>query len=110
VINDYFRMTPVTVAYCDVSDCARVFSAELEGPLNLRVAGWMGSQMGVVLGDDWYMLDSADIPLTDLNYVRTTWGEWKQRFPSTEVFIGGNDAKFGRIEINGYEIEGSPNS
>jgi hypothetical protein len=110
VVNDYFRSTPVTVAYCDVSDCARVFSsAEIDGPLNLRVAGWMGTQMGVALGSEFYLLDSAEIPLANLDFVRTTWGEWKQKFPATEVFIGGIDAEFRRVEIDGHEIDRLPN-
>jgi hypothetical protein len=106
VVNDCIDTMPVTVAYCDVSDCARVFSSpELEGPLSLRVAGWMGTQMGVALGAEFYMLDSPEIPLMHLDFERTTWGEWKQRFPGTDVFIGGIDAKYRRVEINGRAIE-----
>lgn len=89
VVNDLIADTPVSVTYCDKADCARVFTSERSGePLDLWLGGWMKQQMAVWLNERMYVQKSSEIPLDDLPFERTTWGDWKTRHSSTLVFTG----------------------
>jgi hypothetical protein len=97
VVNDFvpdqdgLGGCPVTVTYCSMTKCVRVFTGNpadgmkhlglgtlglLDGGLALR---WQGSQ--------FKQNDQID-GLTDLPFELTTWGEWKSKHPETEVFAG----------------------
>jgi hypothetical protein len=44
--------------------------------------------MVVMVGQREYGQNSPEIPLTDLEFERTTWGEWKSAHPDTDVCTG----------------------
>lgn len=89
--KDGIDSSPVTVTYCDMTKCARVFTGDpaegmthlglgtlglLDGGLALR---WQGRQ---------FKQNDQIEGLTDLPFELTTWGEWKSKHPETEVFAG----------------------
>lgn len=89
VINDLLGTEAVTVAYCDVSDCARVLTEKKRGSaLDLAVAGYIGGQLAIEIDGRTFGLDEDDLPLPDLEFSRTTWGEWKTHHPETDVYVG----------------------
>jgi hypothetical protein len=91
VVNDLVGEVPVTVTYCDRTDCIRTFSAKSRGePLTLGVGGWSNGGMELRLDERNYPQESAEVPLDDFEFERTTWGEWRERHPETEIFVGEN--------------------
>lgn len=98
VINDMLAGHPVTVAYCNVMDCARVFTMNTSpAPLDLGVGGWRGEK-GMILQVDGvkYALedgknlstpDGSPLPYQQMDYQRTTWGEWHETHPDTDVYV-----------------------
>lgn len=89
VINDLLGKTPVSVVHCDLSRCTRVLTDDSAAqPLDVRIGGWMSEKMQVLYGRRRYAIDSKRIPLANLTFKTTSWGEWKAAHPDTEVFLG----------------------
>ena len=100
VVNDLVGEVPVTVSYCDLSDCVKGFTGPSgQGPLDVAVGGlYRGREMILESGGRLYFQESgaaaspepgpSSIPLNSLAPERTTWGEWKRRHPSTDVVEG----------------------
>jgi hypothetical protein len=90
VINDLIDHIPVTVTYCNITRCVRVFTKpeQLDKPLNVSVRGFAGGQLVVQVDDADFSQNSADIPLKELGFERTTWGAWKSAYPDTDVCTG----------------------
>jgi hypothetical protein len=101
VVNDQLGGAPVTVTYCDRTDCARVFTdARGGGPLDVASGGWVGRyEEGCMLlrvGSDRYRQDTGlplakdapPFPLARAEFVRTTWKEWREAHPDTDVYVG----------------------
>ena len=100
VVNDLVGGVPVTVAYCDISDCVSAYRGpEASGPLDVSVGGlFENREMVLEVGGRLYFQKSGApvtpgtgpplIPLEQLSPIRTTWGEWKRQHPSTEVYEG----------------------
>lgn len=88
VVNDLIGGIPVTVIYCDQTDCARVLTSKTRGkPIDVWIGGWT-TGMAVRLNEQMYLQTSPDLPLDDLPFERTTWGDWKERYPASLVFTG----------------------
>jgi hypothetical protein len=87
VINDLVGGVPVTVTYCDRTDCLRVFTADAESPepLNVGVGGFVDGKMLLHVEQRNFIQDSHEIPLADLEFERTTWKPWKIAHPETDV-------------------------
>jgi hypothetical protein len=101
VVNDELAGVPVSVTFCGVTGCVRVFTdPDEEGPLDLAVGGLDSrpGRQGMVLraGASRYRHDSGQpfeagavpFPYEDYPYLRTTWGEWRRAHPDTDVFVG----------------------
>ena len=89
VINDFLLRLPVSVTYCDRTDCVRVFSGVESGkPLELQLGGFMNGGMAVRLNDVMYPQSSDKIPLKDHEFTRAKWSEWKVDYPATKVYVG----------------------
>jgi hypothetical protein len=96
VVNDRLERAPVSVTYCDRTNCARAFTGGEDGPpLELRAVGFF-AEGGMVLGagDGRYFQKtgrpvapgtSAPFPYRELPSVRTTWAEWAGAHPATSV-------------------------
>ncbi|HEY2154968.1 MAG TPA: DUF3179 domain-containing (seleno)protein [Isosphaeraceae bacterium] len=97
VINDMVGGVPVSVTYCDITDCVRSYAgAPGSGPPGMRLAGLLDGEMVVELGGVEYLQRSGEprhagaspLPLDLLSHVRTTWKRWKAGHPDTEVYTG----------------------
>jgi hypothetical protein len=89
VINDLIGNVAVTVTYCDRTDCARVMTElDRREPLDVAVAGFVRGKLLLDIEGRTYSQDDGDVPLPDLEFSRTTWGEWKAQHPDTEVYMG----------------------
>ncbi|HJZ93047.1 MAG TPA: DUF3179 domain-containing (seleno)protein, partial [Gemmataceae bacterium] len=93
VINDLVGGTPVSVTYCDLGRCVKVFTDSGSNPLELKVGGY---QDGMVLyvGDRSFRQstgkstspeDSGEIPLSRMKFEQTTWKKWREAHPDTDV-------------------------
>ena len=102
VVNDLIGGIPVSVAYCDITNCVRVYT-DPNGitPLGFGVGGLFigdGPEMVVKLDGDFYLQKSgkrikpgpgpAGIPYDLIEPTRTTWKEWVRRHPQTDVYAG----------------------
>ncbi len=99
LVNDLVGGVPVSVAYCDKTQCLRVYSDPGgTGLLDLNVAGSLFDEMVMRHGDKMYFHKSgkevqggasvATIPYALVTPTVTTWREWTARHPDTQVYIG----------------------
>lgn len=98
VINDLFGDRPVSVTYCGLTHCARVFTATRTGKvLNLNVGDLVQGKMTLQVGNVRYAhatgknLSSpggAPLPYAEFPHERTTWGRWRKAHPETDIFAG----------------------
>ena len=98
VVNDVIVGVPVSVTFCDQSDCTRVYtSGGSAKPLDVDVAGLYGHEMIVKVDGFLYFQESGkaligcsagSLPYADFPWERTTWKAWRQRHPDTDVFVG----------------------
>jgi hypothetical protein len=87
VINDVLGKVPVTVTFCDANNCARVLTNRDESnrPLDVGVGGFWHDGMLLQVEDQNFSQASHEIPLQDLKFEMTTWKEWKQAHPQTDI-------------------------
>jgi hypothetical protein len=100
VYNDLLGAVPLTVTYCDLADCARVFTAPGPAqPLDVAVGGWDGvhhRKMLLRVGSIRYWQETglplakagSPFPYAGMKFVRTTWGHWRKDHPDTDVYVG----------------------
>jgi hypothetical protein len=94
VVNDVLAARPVTVTYCDRLNCARVFSDDRAGPLDVGVGGYDRGLLLLINGRRYRQnsgeaIESSDrFPYHPLAFVRTTWKAWRVAHPDTDV-VGG---------------------
>jgi hypothetical protein len=101
IVNDTLDGLPVSVVYCDIDDCIRVFAGEAGADaLPLRVGGYHGrfydGSMLLKLGDNRYRLDTGAnlydprdvLPYDYYPYERTTWGAWRVKHPGSALYKG----------------------
>ncbi len=88
VVHDQLSGLPVTITYCDINDCVLAHHRQDIEPHEYQMGGWDGKEMTLVIQGKRYPLTDPDIPLASLPIERTTWKEWKTRFPETKIFLG----------------------
>ena len=95
VVNDLLGGVPVTVAYCDITDCVRAYTdSRRTTPLEFSIGGLYiedGSQMVLKLDGVYYLQKSGKtirpgpgpdaIPYDSIEPTRTTWKEWVRLHP-----------------------------
>jgi hypothetical protein len=97
VVNDVVGGVPISVTYCDLYRCTRVFTTITPGgPLDLSVGGVKSGGLILRVGGHSYRQDSG-APLQQdsppfpydlhLGEVRT-WGQWRRAHPDTDVYLG----------------------
>ncbi len=98
VVNDVIAGRPVSVAYCDSTRCAGVFTATTNGaPLKLGIGGW-DAEKGLMLhleGVNYALEDGTNLtqpkgqplPFERMQRKRTTWGQWRHAHPDTDVYV-----------------------
>jgi hypothetical protein len=97
VVNDVIGETPVTVTYCNRTNCVRVFSDEARGKsLPVTLMGFTQDSMLLRVGEVMYRQDDgkslrpghADFPYEPAAHELMTWKEWKTAHPGTDVYTG----------------------
>ena len=98
VINDWLGAAPVSVTYCDLCDCVRVFTApDRDRPLDISNAGGAGRRMWLRVGEHRYWQDSglpvdSDVPMpfpyAEIEHMRTTLPQWLNLHPDSDVVLG----------------------
>lgn len=89
VINDVIDDTPLAVTFCDRTNTARVFCGETgTGPTEFQVGGMSDTEMVLLLDGKMYQHTSHEIPVGDYQFVRTTFGQWKQQHPDSMIYMG----------------------
>jgi hypothetical protein len=93
VINDRLADARVTVTYCERTGCTRVFAGAGPDPLDVRIGGYQNGLL-LLLDGHRYRQDTGDplgggnglpFPLAPIEFVRTTWAEWRAAHPDTDV-------------------------
>lgn len=93
VVNASAGGKSISAAYCDKTQCIRVFTSESPDPIPLHVGGLTkDDRMVLMLDEERYDQDSENVPLQDHPFVRTTFGEWKSLHPDTKVFCSEGDS------------------
>jgi hypothetical protein len=96
IVNDLIGGAPVSVAYCDLTDCAQAYTSRGTAPLAITQAGLHEGEMLIRIGGFDYehrtgrAIGSArPFPYELSPWTRTTWGDWKRLHPATDVYPGG---------------------
>jgi hypothetical protein len=99
IVNDVVDGVPVTVTFCDHTNCTQVYTDRQSAtPLDVNLGGLYGGELVLKIGGVLYFQESGkpfepaegapSLPYADHPWERTTWKEWRQRHPETDVFIG----------------------
>lgn len=89
VVNDLFGDKPVSVTYCDRTDCTRVFTANTSGQaIPLKIGGFVDEELQLMFDNQMYDQSSQALPLDDFHFESTTWGDWIRLHPGSRVFQG----------------------
>jgi hypothetical protein len=90
VVNQLLGDTAVSITYCDISACARVFKADHQTEtLPLAVGGASNGKLVLSYNGKRYMHNDKKIPLTDCPFEVTFWGDWLSRHPDSRIYLGG---------------------
>jgi hypothetical protein len=89
VVLDELGSTRVAVTHCDRMRCTRVFAGDADEKLDVSTGGWnaSASEMELVVSGKRYGHKSPDIPLNDVPFLETTWGNWRTVYPDTLVYV-----------------------
>ena len=112
IVNDTVNGVPISVLYCDLSDCAAATRARQARPAADPNGGherWRHGAQGresVLPAQSAEALEGTEspsgpdpslppFPFSPTTVTRTTWGAWKQQHPKTHVYLGarGEDTK-----------------
>jgi hypothetical protein len=99
IVNDLIGGAPVSVAYCDITDCAQAYTSRGTAPLAITQAGLHEGEMLIRIGSVDYehrtgraigsSPSAPPFPYELSPWTRTTWGNWKRLHPATDVYQGG---------------------
>jgi len=99
VVNDMIGDTPVSVAFCGITQCLRIYTDSVSSvPLDVEVAGLFNREMVLKIAGTLYLLDSGrplkpesnlpTIPYRALTPTVTTWESWLKTHPNTDLYVG----------------------
>ncbi|MCC9601351.1 DUF3179 domain-containing protein [Stieleria sp. JC731] len=88
ILNMMLADKAVTVTYCDLANCVRVVTDQREESIPLNIGGLdIYNRMIVELDGELYAQSSKNLPLMDLPFERTTWGDWRRSNEETKIWI-----------------------
>lgn len=99
LVNDVVSGVPMTVAYCNLSQTARIYTNTAgDQPLDVEVVGRLDHQMVIKVGGSLYFHPSGlpvepekkppPLPCGVLTPMVTTWKAWLSLHPETDVYLG----------------------
>ena len=97
VVNDLVDSVPISVAYCDITECTRVYTRRgTTVPLDVWQSGFGKGGLILKIEGVSYRHQSGEplqpgpdvppIPYEEYPWIRTTWKDWKQQHPGTDVY------------------------
>ena len=88
IVNDLIDDVPVSVTYCDRKDCIKVYSSTTRGKIiDLSLAGIFKDDLILQFGGKTYEQSAEKIPLLNYSFERTTWKQWKEAHPDTDIYL-----------------------
>lgn len=91
VVNDLLGGVPVSITFCDENQTVRVFTAPQVEPLTMGVIDWSNDQLQLQCGFRLFAQLDPNAPLEDLPFEVTSWGDWRERHSTTDIYVGGLD-------------------
>jgi Protein of unknown function (DUF3179) len=99
IVNDMIDERPITVTYCSLRDTAAGFtSGRLGTPLPISQGGLWDGRMVICIGEAEYSQETLEpfkqsLPVPAFPYeptplVRTSWKNWREQHPETDVYEG----------------------
>lgn len=97
VVNDVVvgreggREQPLTITYCDMTDCIRVLAPEddsVQASLRIGTLGLLDGGLALTYQQANYKQTDSIPGLVDFESKRTTWEEWVAQYPETLVYAG----------------------
>lgn len=82
---------PISVTFCDMTNCVRVLTSETVGGsshLNVGTLGLIDGGLALRWNGRQFKQTEQIEELEDVPFERMTWGEWKSKYPETEVLVG----------------------
>jgi hypothetical protein len=91
VVSEVYEDLPITVTYCNESECVRVFQGQVgEEKLDIMQAGLAAGHMAILVDGQSFLQEAEDIPYSEYPFELMLWGEWKTNNPDglvlTEIF------------------------
>jgi hypothetical protein len=116
VVNDMIGRIPVSVTFCGVTNCVRVYTdSARSAALDVQVAGLYRGEMAMKIAGALYLQESArplkpetnapPIPYRTLNPIVTSWGSWLKSHPNTDVYA--RDSRLSRPGVMQKPIRGT---
>lgn len=91
VVTDKLDGQDFAVTYCDQTDCARVLKPKSDkDPMDVKTGGFMSGSMHLMVAGKMYSHLDKSIPLDDIEFQRTTLGEWMKQHPESTVYWNPN--------------------
>lgn len=96
VVNDVVEceggnVKPLTITYCDMTDCARVLASDddsVQSSLGLGTLGLLDGGLAITFGKDNFKQMDPIPGLIDYESSKVPWGEWVAQHPETLVYAG----------------------
>ncbi len=99
LVSDNIDGVPLTVAYCNLGQCVRVFSRPKGArPIDIEVVGLLNQQMVIKVDGNLYLQstgepvepekDATPMSCDSRTPVVTTWKAWTDLHPGTDVYEG----------------------
>jgi hypothetical protein len=100
VVNDLVGGVPLSVAYCNLRDCATAYTSSdgAAAPLDLGVQGLIHQQLVLSANGRAYFQEPSEgtyepLPPDEIPYPtypceRTTWGTWRAHHPDSDIYLG----------------------
>jgi hypothetical protein len=97
IVNDVIAGIPLSVTYCDITECVRAFTGPGTAPLALDQGGLMHDRMVLSVGGVDFLQDSGEpiepgagvaFPYATYPCTRTTWKAWREAHPQTDAWAG----------------------
>ena len=88
IVNMTMNQKAISVTYCDLTDCVRVFSDDSATRIPIHVGGLDTDRSLVLLSQGIrYGHMSSHLPHDDYPFARMNLGDWKRKHPGTKVCV-----------------------
>lgn len=99
--HDLLAGRPVTISYCNWTDCVSVFERNGTAASAIRMGGFRKGHLQVLLDGVAFDQTSDKLPLSKLPFKKMTWSEWQALHPSTDIFLGDKVGEFALSALKG---------